>query len=424
MPLYEAPVYSLTAVVEETGLKAETLRAWERRYGLPRPQRTEGGHRLYSRRDIDVIRWLQARQREGLRIRSAVELWRRMEVMPLAVSAAETPSQEASDALAGLRQVWLAACMDFDEQGAEQVLAEAFALYSPEMVVLQVLRQGLAEMGDRWCAGAATVQQEHFASTLAVRRLDAMIAAAPAPLRAGRILAACPPGEEHAFALLLLTFLLRRRGWDVVYLGADVPIAQMEAVTQTVRPRLAVASAQRLPAAAALLEMAAFLAGHDVPLAYGGEVVNRQPSLRQRIPGYFLGPTLEGAPDRLEELLGRPLSIPPVEPAPAGYLESLGRFRSQQLNIEAQLWAEMQSLGAAHDHLVWTNREVADHIAAALALGDVDLLDSYLEWQRGVCVSGRMPVELSNQYLRAYYQAARLYLGEADVLVAWLAKRI
>ena len=56
--------------------KPDTLRAWERRYGLPQPERTSGGHRLYSQRDVDTVKWLLARQREGMRIRGAVALWR------------------------------------------------------------------------------------------------------------------------------------------------------------------------------------------------------------------------------------------------------------------------------------------------------------------------------------------------------------
>ena len=56
------PTFNLKAVVNETGLKPDTLRAWERRYGLPKPHRTPGGHRLYSQRDIDMLKWLISRQ--------------------------------------------------------------------------------------------------------------------------------------------------------------------------------------------------------------------------------------------------------------------------------------------------------------------------------------------------------------------------
>ena len=70
-----AHVYNLKAVVKETGLNPATLRAWERRYGMPQPQRTKGGHRQYCRRDIDTLLWLIARQEEGMSIGNASQLW-------------------------------------------------------------------------------------------------------------------------------------------------------------------------------------------------------------------------------------------------------------------------------------------------------------------------------------------------------------
>src|ERR1041384_8857923 len=71
-----APAFTLKVVLKETGIPADTLRAWERRYALPVPQRSAGGHRLYSQRDIEPIKWLMKRQAEGLSISRAVDLCR------------------------------------------------------------------------------------------------------------------------------------------------------------------------------------------------------------------------------------------------------------------------------------------------------------------------------------------------------------
>ena len=70
----KSPVFNLKAVLQETGLIADTLRAWERRYGLPTPNRSAGGHRLYSQYDIETIKWLIARQAEGLSISRGVQM--------------------------------------------------------------------------------------------------------------------------------------------------------------------------------------------------------------------------------------------------------------------------------------------------------------------------------------------------------------
>src|SRR6478609_5233096 len=70
------PVYNTRAVVQKTGVPADTFRAWERRYGLPAPCRTPGNQRLYSERDIATISWLRDRTVDGLTISQAVALFR------------------------------------------------------------------------------------------------------------------------------------------------------------------------------------------------------------------------------------------------------------------------------------------------------------------------------------------------------------
>ena len=189
----KAPVYNLKVVLQDTGINAATLRAWERRYGLPEPERTTGGHRLYSQYDIETIKWLQARQVEGMRINQAVDLWRSMQdsgqepLLALPIEEIKTPIVRgefiSGDTLDGMKEDWIAACLAFDEPSAENILAQAFARYPLETVCLEVLRKGLSEIGNLWYAGESTVQQEHFASSLAIRRLDALLAAAPAPTR-------------------------------------------------------------------------------------------------------------------------------------------------------------------------------------------------------------------------------------------------
>src|SRR5512138_2685637 len=119
MPLSQIPIYNLKAVLKETGIAADTLRAWERRYGVPMPQRTPGGHRLYSQRDIHLIKWLLARQAEGLSISRAVKQWNTL------IESGEDPLGEMQDALRArrgssnealisIREDWLSASLRFD----------------------------------------------------------------------------------------------------------------------------------------------------------------------------------------------------------------------------------------------------------------------------------------------------------------------
>ena len=231
------PVYNLKAVILETGLNPATLRAWERRYGFIRPQRSPGGHRLYSEQDIALLKWLLARQAEGLSISRAIQMWHNLEESCSHASQPPGPAAGAeSSTLNEVRQQWIAACLAFDEPEAERTLSEAFAMTAPEVICTEVLQKGLAEIGARWAAGAVSVQQEHFASALALRRLNTLCSAAATATRPERLLAACPPGEAHDFILLLVTFLLRRRGWEVVYLGANVPLSHLNLTFAPFRP--------------------------------------------------------------------------------------------------------------------------------------------------------------------------------------------
>jgi DNA-binding transcriptional MerR regulator len=433
MPAQDEPLFNLGAVVQRTGLKPDTVRAWERRYHLPTPQRSAGGHRLYSQHDVDTIRWLIARQREGLSISRAAELWRQVEaegrdplvVPPPAIRVPQAPTSPRSggETLDQLRQSWIGACLAFDEAQAEQVLAQAFALYAPETVVTGLLQRALSEIGQGWYQGSVTVQQEHFASALAIRRLEALVMAAPPPTRPGRILAACPPQEEHVFGLLLLTFLLRRRGWGVAYLGANVPSEQLENTVAAVAPQLVILAAQQLHTAATLLDLAFVLQQAGIPLAYGGMVFNLLPALRNRIPGHFIGEHLDVAPQAVEMLLTEPRPQPRVEAVTERYTQARDHFRQQESLIQAQVAQAHRPIGLVPHHLALAHRELALNIGAALALGDMDFVGTDIDWLKGLLGNRGQPALLLRDYLITYHQAAKEHLDErGEPVVAWLDK--
>lgn len=431
MSLQEEPVYNLKAVVQRTGVKPDTLRAWERRYGLPEPGRSEGRHRLYSQRDINTIQWLLARQREGLSISRAVELWQQIEAdgrdpldtaLPVTARSAPVPPPGLYGTTVGeLRNAWISACLAYDERRAEQVVAEAFALYSPEVVAVELLQKGMSEIGDGWYRGTVTVQQEHFGSGLVIRRLEALIMGSPPPTRSGRILAACPPGEWHVIPLLLLSYLLRRRGWDVIYLGADVPAERLETTVRATRPHLVVLAAQQLHTAATLLDVAGVLQREEAPLAYGGLVFNLVPALRARMPGHFLGEHLDLAPGVIDELMTSSRPAREVASPPGELLRALARYRERQSAIEAQVERSLSRLPLPAGQLALANHELALNLQAALKLGSLDFLGSGLDWVAGLLHHRGLPSSALPLYLRAYRDAAARYLdSDNPIIVDWL----
>jgi len=225
--------------------------------------------------------------------------------MSRAEPAAAAPVLVEGETVAELREEWTSGCLDYDEQRAEQALAQAFALYSPEAVVLEVLQKAISHIGQAWARGEVTVQQEHFCSGLAVRRLQALNMGTPPPSRPGRIVIACPPREEHVISLLVLSYLLRRRGWGVIYLGANVPLERLESLIRATNPQLVVLAAQVRETAASLGEMASALERAGVRVGYGGLIFNLEPDLRQQISGHFLGETVDQALPAIEALVER-----------------------------------------------------------------------------------------------------------------------
>lgn len=432
----KGPFFNLKAVVQQTGLKPDTLRAWERRYGLPSPRRSAGRHRLYSQKDIDTVKWLMERQREGMTISRAVELWQQTEAegrdplhtpAPLASPAlpAVAPAR-SGETISQLRKDWINSCLMYREQQAEQILAQAFALFPPEVVALDLIQRAVAEIGEGWYRGEVTVQQEHFCSALAMRRLEALIMAAPVPTRAGRILAGCPPHEHHVIGLLLLSLLLRRRGWDVVYLGADVPADRLEMTIELAHPQLVILSAQRLHTAATLVDIAQVLEPFGIPLAYGGLIFNRLPALRDRVPGHFLGDRLDVVPEKVDRLLAAPRTAAPASIAiPDRYRLARAHYQERLGLIEVSVSREMRSMGLISAYLPQSNRELALNVGAALALGNLEFLGTDLEWVEGLMQSREMPRALLADYLEAYYRAARTHLDEpGEPILTWLGNLI
>lgn len=422
------PAFNLKAVLKETGLAADTLRAWERRYGLPMPERTPGGHRLYSQRDIETIKWLMARQEEGLSISRAVDAWNEALASgsdPLAGAASQNfalaQTFASSANLEAIRREWVAACFRYDTAAAEQILNQAFAVNSIELVCTEVLLRGLYEIGEHWHQGKASVQQEHFASELATRRLETLLTATPPPTREETILLACPPNEWHAFPMLLVSLFLRRRGWNAIHLGANVPTDRIEETLKIIKPTLVILSAQTLISAVQLREMARILNQKGIPTAFGGRVFNNINLLQARIPAHFLGVTIEQSIPVVESLISNsrpaPLEEAPKKSSPQAALA----FKESRVQIETALAGALQSSGHAMEFLDIANRFLGDNLVAALELGDIAYLSADIHWISNLLIDRKVSVSMLPVYLGMYAQAVHESMGDnGKEITDWL----
>lgn len=424
-----SPTFNLKAVVLETGIKPHTLRVWEQRYGLPRPQRTQGNHRTYTQQDIEIVKWLMARQDEGITISRAVELWHHLEEKagdPLlkgaAYQAVKIPiSPGVDNALTDLRQKWIEQCLRFDKAGAESVLTQAFAIYPIHMVCTEILQKGLTQVGSLWFKNSATVQQEHFVSALVLERLNALLAASPPPTRIGRILVFCPPYEEHTIVMVLLSLLLRYRGWDVVYLGANVPLSQLESMLESVKPELVILSAQRLQTAATLAKTAELLQERRINSAYGGSIFNLTSGLRQRVFGHFLGENIEDAVTAIGQIMAFKPPVSHIEPIPDIYEQASFNYRVKRNLIELDT---IQMLGSKKSYLEFldrTNSRLARDILAALQLGDMNFIDPEMKLSQKLISNYGISQDWQTSYFDAYFRAVEKNLNEVGKpIIEWL----
>lgn len=221
-------------LARRTGVTPELLRAWEQRYALLQPTRSEGGFRLYSDRDEMRVRRTTRLIEEGL---SAAEAARQ------ALSSDPAPWIASADAdvsvVTDLRTQLRKALDIMDGEGAHGVLDRILATLSVDAVLRDVVLPYLRELGDRWEAGEASVAQEHFASNLIRGRL--MGIAREWGAGEGRaVVLACPPGEMHDLGLIMFGIEIARLGWRVIFIGADTPLATIESTVRTAQPALVV----------------------------------------------------------------------------------------------------------------------------------------------------------------------------------------
>jgi DNA-binding transcriptional MerR regulator len=210
-----------------TGVSAELLRAWERRYGLLHPTRTSGGFRLYSPADERRVSLMRSHLQHGM---SAAEAAR------LTLTAADGGTRDDDEPVLRRRAQELRRALDdFEEGAAQSALDSALAELSTETVLTDLVVPYLHELGERWASGEASVGQEHFASQLIRGRLLGLArgwdrGAGP------RALLACAPGEQHDLGLIAFGVALRARGWRITYLGQDTPLETLAESAHSLGP--------------------------------------------------------------------------------------------------------------------------------------------------------------------------------------------
>lgn len=216
--------YPLRTVSQLTGLSADVIRTWERRYGVVKPDRGPRGARLYGSDDVAFLRLLRRAVESGRAIGdvarlSAAELQRLVdgEVPDDPVAAPETQSGQESAILKALDAV-----NRFDLESLERDLGHALVALGSTEFVRSLAAPLLHEVGTRWEEGRISIAAEHFVAGV-LRNLLGSLLRARGPSHDGVVLLATPPGERHELGILLAAMIITDAGFKLCYLGVDLP---------------------------------------------------------------------------------------------------------------------------------------------------------------------------------------------------------
>lgn len=205
-----------------TGMNPVTLRAWERRYGWIRPQRTLKGHRLYTHEHVELIRRVLSLVERGVAIG---------QVGPLLSGQGESRPQRAQGPYRQYVDSMGAAISRFDERELDRLYDQALSFHPVHHVTRHVLLPLLEEVGERWRTLPGGVAEEHFFAMYMRNKVGARLQHRMRYAEGALLVAACLPGEMHDIGLMLFALEAHDAGLRTLLLGAHVPLDEI-AVTQ------------------------------------------------------------------------------------------------------------------------------------------------------------------------------------------------
>lgn len=285
--------YTIQEVETRTEVPAGTLRQWERRYGVPQPERSESGFRLFSDRDIARIEVMKRYIGDGVPAARAAEFAKHDH------SAELSPARSTET----LRQALVVAFLQIDEAKASQVLSEAHALHPLSKVLTEVMQESVVVLGGLWHAGKLDIATEHFASNFIQAKLRSLLVSGAQVEKGPKVIVACAPLEQHELGPLTLAVLLRRSGCNVVYLGANTPLKDLREMAQKVKPVAILISATTSQALEQLIENKDHLRNIAPHLVFGGLAFKDKLDSAELLGGHLLAGSVEQNVQQLETLL-------------------------------------------------------------------------------------------------------------------------
>ncbi|MDD2759077.1 MAG: B12-binding domain-containing protein [Methylomonas sp.] len=258
-------MYSIKAITTLTGLTAETLRAWERRYNCVTPKRSASSRRSYSQNDLEKLTLLAGLTRNGHAISKIANLTceQLRQFQDQAPETGQTPQSYLFEQI-------LEALKHYRIERCEQLLKQALLAYAPFDYVKDVLLPSLHLVGDLWHQEKITVAQEHLFSNCIKRIVLTMINNLhQSSTNNPAMLFATPSGEQHEFGILLGCLIAAAQQYSCYYLGADLPSTDIIDACRHLKPDIVVIGMVKSPPEETTIMHL------DQLLAFGSESTNK-----------------------------------------------------------------------------------------------------------------------------------------------------
>lgn len=245
-------LYKIKTVAERSGFSANLLRAWERRYDFLEPDRQPSGHRLYSEKDLRVLRSVKELLDRGYSVGEAAAMGRdALLTMSMPKPAAQASSMSSDQETVapsedGRVAQLLEAAKAFEVEESRRLIHELVERCESRAALRKRVSDVSTLVGELWARGELSVAVEHFISGLWKEELRAELARMPEPpAQAETVVLAGFPDEFHELGLLLLQVEFRHSGYRVINLGPALPWESLEQLLAKKTPKLVCLSVTR-----------------------------------------------------------------------------------------------------------------------------------------------------------------------------------
>ena len=222
--------YSIRDLERLTGIKAHTIRIWEKRYGLIEPERTNTNIRAYCDAELKKLLNISILNRNGFKISKIASL--SPEEITLNINKLTDRPTDTESYIENLA----IAMIDLDEQKFEKLFSRAIIQLGFEDTIIRVINPFFIRIGIMWQTGSINPAQEHFVSNLMCQKLYVAIDSEYTATQhnAKTFILYLPEGEMHELSLLFSNYMLRKRGHKVLYLGPNVPFNDILEINQKI----------------------------------------------------------------------------------------------------------------------------------------------------------------------------------------------